>query len=167
MQMKINAPAFNRFSTKLFKSFLGVPFHELSHPKETLGNSITCLLALLCSASWPRHHLDRWSFQRWCVFLQLSQEKAAGLKELYFCCHLGWAFSPIWIIWGFGVQTPAARWIYRRDSPMSQPSSDLFNKPLASEPFQWWCSPAYLCSRCLFWHIFLFFLVAFWLHLWL
>lgn len=42
MQMKINASAFNHFSTKLFKSFLGVPFHDLSHPKEMLGDRITC-----------------------------------------------------------------------------------------------------------------------------
>lgn len=76
--------------------------------------------------------------------------KGCWLVRALLCHHLGQMFAPIWTLWGFGVQSPAARWSCRRHCPVGQPSSNPFSKPLAHGASQSWCNPADLYSCCLF-----------------
>lgn len=106
------------------------------------------MLALrLCPLCFPAQPFDTGAISM--EFLQVMCS-CCCLERALLCHHLGQMFSPIWTVWGFGVQSPAARWSCRRHCPLGHPSSNLFSKPLADGASQSWCNPADSHSCCLF-----------------
>lgn len=134
--------------------YLGLSFHELFlsqvFPERCLVMALRLCPLCSCSAFWYWCHLQWMGFLKVMCVPTVVSSKGCWLVRALLCHHLGQMFSPIWTVWGFGVQSPAARWSCRRHCPMGQPSSSPFSKPLVDGASQSSCNPAGFYSCCLF-----------------